>query len=139
MTKEEIEDLLKFIIHKCDLIINNENYTADEYAQDKVEDIAEMCHRVLDGQFGEIIEPSLPSDLDEAAKETAKGLYLDRYNLIWMFKAGAKWMAGQGVNSEGKVFTSAFTSYVKTPGIEKLLKDAFPEDTEVTVQIRKKQ
>lgn len=55
MTREEIKDLLKFIIHKCDLIINNENYTADEYVQDKVEDIAEMCHRVLDGQFGEIV------------------------------------------------------------------------------------
>ena len=55
MTKEEVKDLLKFIIRKCDLIINNENYTADEYTQDKVEDIAEMCHRVLDGQFGEIV------------------------------------------------------------------------------------
>lgn len=55
MTREEVKDLLKFIIRKCDLIINNENYTADEYVQDKVEDIAEMCHRVLDGQFGEIV------------------------------------------------------------------------------------
>lgn len=55
MAREEVKDLLKFIIRKCDLIINNENYTADEYVQDKVEDIAEMCHRVLDGQFGEIV------------------------------------------------------------------------------------
>ena len=55
MTREEVKNLLKFIIRKCDLIINNENYTADEYVQDKVEDIAEMCHRVLDGQFGEIV------------------------------------------------------------------------------------
>ena len=55
MTREEVKDLLKFIIRKCDLIINNENYTADDYAQDIVEDIAEMCHRVLDGQFGEIV------------------------------------------------------------------------------------
>ena len=53
MTKEEVKDLLKFIIRKCDLIINNKNYTADEYVQDKVEDIAEMCNRVLDGQFGD--------------------------------------------------------------------------------------
>lgn len=51
MTREEV----KFIIRKCDLIINNENYTADEYVQDKVEDITEMCHRVLNGQFGEIV------------------------------------------------------------------------------------
>jgi len=55
MTREDVKDLLKFIICKCDLIINNENYTADEYVQDKVEDIAEMCNRVLDGQFGEIV------------------------------------------------------------------------------------
>ena len=55
MTREEVKDLLKFIIRKCDLIINNKNYTADEYTQDKVEDIAEICHRVLDGQFGEIV------------------------------------------------------------------------------------
>ena len=55
MTREEVKDLLKFIIRKCDLIINNENYTADEYVQDKVEDIAEICNRVLDGQFGEIV------------------------------------------------------------------------------------
>lgn len=55
MTQEEVKDLLKFIIRKCDLIINNEDYTADDYVQDKVEDIAEMCHRVLDGQFGEIV------------------------------------------------------------------------------------
>ncbi len=55
MTREEVKDLLKFIIRKCDLIINNENYTADDYVQDKVEAIAEMCHRVLDRQFGEIV------------------------------------------------------------------------------------
>ena len=55
MTREEVKYLLKFIIRKCDLIINNKNYTADEYTQDKVEDIAEICYRVLDGQFGEIV------------------------------------------------------------------------------------
>ena len=91
-------------------------------------------------------QPELPSNLDEAANNyglTARLGYprvmdeTDRY-IYNAFKAGAEWMAGQGVNSEGKVFTSAFTSYVKTPGIEKLLKDAFPEDTEVIVQIRKK-
>lgn len=55
MTREEVKGLLKYIIRKCDLIINNEDYTADEYTQDKVEDIAEMCHMVLDGQLGEIV------------------------------------------------------------------------------------
>lgn len=55
MTREEVKDALKFIIHKCNLIINNENYTADDYVQDNVEDIAVMCHKVLDGAFGEIV------------------------------------------------------------------------------------
>lgn len=63
MTREEVKDLLKFIIRKCDLIINNENYTADDYVQDKVEDIAEICHMVLDGQFGEIV--TNPDVVDE--------------------------------------------------------------------------
>lgn len=91
---------------------------------------------------------SLPSDLDEAAEKLASDIAPDYPDIGWDacfekikegIKAGAKWMAGQGVNSEGKVFTSAFTSYVKTPGIEELLKDAFPEDTEVIVQVRKKE
>lgn len=90
MTREEIKDLLKFIIRKCDLVINNENYTADEYAQDKIEDIAEICHRVLDGQFGEIIEPSLPSNLDEAAEKYAEP-YHDRMAVVKAFKTGVYW------------------------------------------------
>lgn len=95
-------------------------------------------------------QSSLPSNLDEAAHDYAwekQDMVYDAEGEILMdygprydaFKAGAEWMAGQGVTCEGKVFTSAFTSYVKTPGIEELLKDVFPEDTEVIVQIRKKQ
>lgn len=75
MTREEIKDLLKFIIYKCDLIINNEKYTADEYVQDKVEDIAEMCHRVLDGQFGKIVDVDISSNLDEVAEEFTRNEY----------------------------------------------------------------
>ena len=91
--------------------------------------------------------PSLPSNMDEAMQkvedyydvgEERGYLCCHRGDIKDAFKAGAEWMAGQGVTSEGKVFTSAFTSYIKTHGIEELLKDAFPEDTEVIVQIRKK-
>ena len=86
-------------------------------------------------------QPSLPANLDEAAEKYADESTFDDpefTSTMLAFKAGAKWMAGQGVNSEGKVFTSAFTSYVKIPGVEELLKSAFPEDTEVIVQIRNK-
>ncbi len=92
MTREDVKDLLKFIIRKCDLVINNENYTADEYAQDKVEDIAEMCHRVLDGQFGEIIESSLSPNIDEAADNCT---YSEHAYARESFKEGAEWRNAQ--------------------------------------------
>lgn len=108
--------------------------------------IVEAVHLSIEA----LSQPSLPSNLDEASHSYAwekqehhidfdGDEYFDYGTRYDAFKAGAEWMAGQGVISEGKVFTSAFTSYVKTPGIEELLKDAFPEDTEVIVQIRKKQ
>ena len=61
MTKEEVIKAFEVIVSKCDCVINNKNYTADDYAQDKVEDIAEICHRILDGQYGEIPE-SAPTE-----------------------------------------------------------------------------
>ena len=48
-------------------------------------------------------QPSLPSDIDDAAEEAANGLYLDKHNLICMFKAGAKWLAGQGWIDDGSM------------------------------------
>ena len=148
MTKEEIKDLLKFIIRKCDLVINNENYTADEYSQDKIEDIAEMCHRVLDGQFGEIIEPSLPSDIDEAAIDAAQLDMQDRqimeatnderlrYSRIFRrgFKAGAKWLAGQGVTKEMVVTDTNGIIVSDTP----LDLNSFRPYEKVIVQVRRK-
>ena len=112
--------------------------------RDMIGECKDNLAKAIDVAIDTLRETSLPTDIDEAAEEE----YPDFSNDITSkaavdsmreaFKAGAEWMAEQGVNSEGKVFTSAFTSYVKTPGIEKLLKDAFPEDTEVIVQIRKK-
>ena len=80
MTREEVKDLLKFIIRKCDLIINNKNYTADEYTQDKVEDIAEICHRVLDGQFGEIVPIHI--EIFNADKVKQDEYFLYNYRII---------------------------------------------------------
>ena len=56
MTKEELINVFKYIVRKCDKIINNKDYEADEWTQDNVEDIAELCNRILDGDYGEIIE-----------------------------------------------------------------------------------
>ena len=60
MTKEDIISAFKSIIKISDTIINNKNYTADDFVQDRVEDIAEMCHRIVDGQYGEIVEEIIP-------------------------------------------------------------------------------
>lgn len=59
MTREELLNALSFIVYKCDKIINSKNYTADDYVQDNVEDIAELCNKILDGDYGEIIEDTL--------------------------------------------------------------------------------
>ena len=39
--------------------------------------------------------------VDEVAKELAKNAYCDKYNLIWMFKRGAKW-EGEQISNEIK-------------------------------------
>lgn len=156
MTKKEIIEVFKVIIRKCDCIINNKYYTADDYVQDKVEDIAEMCHKVLDGQFGEIIENKLPSNLDDAALKAYpkmsrlsephgvipadnKTYYLGDANEEnrAAFKAGAEWMAEQGETQEHFVIGHTEASR----GIPVIV--SFPENFEigdnVIVQIRKKE
>lgn len=55
MTKEELNNIFKYIVAKCDKIINNNEYVADDFVQDNVEDIAEICNHILDGDYGEII------------------------------------------------------------------------------------
>lgn len=56
MTNTELVNALKYIVSKCDLIINHRYYKADDWTQDNVEDIAELCNRMLDGQYGPLIE-----------------------------------------------------------------------------------
>ena len=105
MTREDVKDLLKFIIRKCDLIINNESYTADDYVQDNIEDIAEICHRVLGGQFGEIVSNS--EGPDESLEEAANN-YASKTECAVVacrgFKAGAEWREKQdGSRKEANV------------------------------------
>lgn len=38
------------------MLINNYNYKADDYTQDIVEDIAELCNHILDGDYGKLVE-----------------------------------------------------------------------------------
>ena len=97
MTQEELKQMLNLIVSKCDNLINNNLYTADDFTQCNVEDIAEMCNMALDGKFGEL--PSLPSDIDEAAfnyAELCKYEGGDKLLCVEHFKAGSKWVTGQG-------------------------------------------
>ena len=56
MTQEELTEVFKYIVKKCDMLINNGNYEADDYTQDTVEDIAELCNHILDGDYGKLVE-----------------------------------------------------------------------------------
>ena len=57
----------------------------------------EECYAV-DSIF-ELVGSSLPSELDAAAEKYAEH-YHDRMAVVKGFKAGAEWMAGQGVTEE---------------------------------------
>ena len=56
MTQEELINVFKYIVKKCDMLINGDDYKADDYTQDNVEDIAELCNHILDGDYGKLAE-----------------------------------------------------------------------------------
>ena len=61
MTQEELINVFKYIVKKCDMLINNDKYEADAYTQDTVEDIAELCNHILDGDYGKLVEVKEPT------------------------------------------------------------------------------
>ena len=76
MTQEELTKVFKYIVKKCDMLINNGNYEADAYTQDTVEDIAELCNHILDGDYGKLVEVKevqeepVSEDLEEAIEKS---------------------------------------------------------------------
>lgn len=76
MTLQEIQYKAQGIIHKW----------RDDDSAPYIEFVEELAHMIVP-------EPS--EDLEEAAKEFAKNAYLDKHNLVWMFKRGAKWQKEQ--------------------------------------------
>lgn len=146
MTREELLKALTYIVSKCDNIINNKNYTADDFVQDTVEDIGEVCNMILDGKYGDILEhqPSLPSNLDEAvfayedSSEYPPANQEEERMVYDAFKKGAEWMARQGYTVDGIVFcdkelTGGYKDIVMS------IPDDLKVDDEVTLQIRKRQ
>jgi len=108
MTREELLKALTYIVSKCDNIINNKNYIADNFVQDTVEDIAEVCNMILDGKYSDILEfqSFLRSDFEEAAtkwvierekliREKYYPFMFDGEDVFDAFKAGAEWVIKQ--------------------------------------------
>ena len=105
--------------------------------------------------------PSLPSGLDEAAERIVvslvptfgqkyedgsyvKGIrdYFSRDEFIGLVKAGAEWMAEQGVSMEYEVEDKCLElGYGSLPGLGPIinLPDSFKPSDKVVVQIRKKE
>lgn len=85
-------------------------------------------------------QPSLPSDLDEAAEKYSNDSLKDlgailRVDVRNAFKAGAEWMAGQGVSMLGRIGIYG----VDVESITKELREAgFNLGEEIILQIRKK-
>ena len=97
-------------------------------------------------------EPSLPSNLDEAAQkvedyydvgEEHGYLYCHRGDIKDAFKAGAEWMAEQGITVEGDV-EGNWRNQEDAPYEIYVTSDCLPQDTEfkfgdkVVVHMRKK-
>lgn len=76
VTREELINVFKYIVKKCDMLINNGNYEADAYTQDTVEDIAELCNHILDGDYGKLIEVK-EADLEKYLKEDIEDVFFD--------------------------------------------------------------
>ena len=104
MTKEELVNAFKYIVKKCNVLIAGDYY-ADEFTQNNVEDIAELCNHILDGDYGKLIEDDAQTEatspeLWEAAKWYARtsdysGLYCPHVDKTCAFVAGARWQKEQ--------------------------------------------
>ena len=125
MTKEEALKILR-----KDSLSNLVGYYSSEELQEVIDIV--------------VSRPSLPSNLDEAANNYGVDIRLgyprvmdetDKY-IYNAFKAGAEWMAGQGVSMLGRVGIYG----VEVESITKELREAgFDLGEEIILQIRKKQ
>lgn len=118
-----------------------------DYHKNKMR-LAEAEGRTEDYKFHKaaiemLSQPTLPSNLDEAANKfavlydqgTCDGIVQD------CFKAGAEWMAGQGVNADFEVCKLANRAWLTPIDEKRFAQDVFGNfeaGDKVIVQIRKK-
>lgn len=112
------------------------------------------CREAMKMAADLLSQPPLPSDLDEAAEETAKKYYcscLEKHNETGIcdgcenvklsFKASAEWLAKQGHSQEEIVEDKTLElGYGTLSGIDPIinLSDSFKPGDKVIVQVRKK-
>ena len=127
MTKEEAKIILGQVV----------TWWHDKlHGHPQLEYIAEAAEIILS-------EPSLPSDLDEAAEEFASNAWL--HGGVWheaqrqTFKAGAEWMAGQGYTKETQVYANRWTDIDEAIVNLGQGESGFKAGDKVVVQIRKKE
>ena len=105
MTQEELINVFKYIVKKCDMLINNGNYKADAYTQDTVEDIAELCNHIIDGDYGKLIEVK-EVDLEKEIDEVIHNNKLNNHRHTSICSADIEWIAEHffelGLKTQGK-------------------------------------
>ena len=141
MTQEELRNVFECIVKKCDMLINNNNYEADVHTQNTVEDIAELCNHILDGDYGKLDEAK-EEPVSEELEEVAEDYALDDYIKPWRelvkgaFKDGAKWKEGQMMKDA--IPATVFCESLKIPTIGQFLhKTNLKENDKVKVIIIK--
>lgn len=131
MTKEEVIEILgRFVIG------------AEPCSQREIIDACASAYGMLKEQ------PSIPSNLDEAAKKYSENILANNEDLQDAiedaFKAGAKWMAEQGIKLHGRILPGPRCNlYIESDcfdGGYKGLNYRFSDsnDVDMFVQIRKK-
>ena len=132
MTQEELINVFRYIATKCDLLINNDEYKADTFTQDTVEDIGELCSHILDGDYGKLVElqeESVSNDLEEAVDGYTRKV-LEKTNLLIgnqpvgeeiskAVKFGAKWqkekMMAKAINTKADYTMSVPSIHMSLP------------------------
>ena len=123
----------------------NEGYNQNAFAEDCRIDSFDKLLSFIDSLHQE--QASLPDNLDEAANDYGVNIRkgyprvmdeTDKY-IYNAFKAGAEWMAGQGVTVNGSIEEISDGTYKTVDIFAQELDDVWTDgDCEVIIQIRKK-
>ena len=92
MTQKELTNVFKNIVKKCDMLINNDHYEADAYTQDTVEDIAELCNHILDGDYGKLVDVK-EVDLEKEIEDVKHNYKVDDNRHTSICSADIEWIA----------------------------------------------